>query len=1427
MTNFFLLPEHVDTSTVDTADLVRRIEAGEVVLDWAKVSTLDHETGRKLLVPFEGRYGEYGDALGIWKMPDEIESDVNWITGEGPKPVGAWVFLHSEESKYDDESGRHYEYTTSIPNGKQVAVGDQVVCMLVSRVASNDQRIFGVGKIVDIRPAPTEGRVQAIYEDYQQIDPPLTLEEIGGDPRGNPTNAINRISALVVTRVRVAADGPRGAGNVPSSPEVERPGEGISIPEPCPLPDLSQPTPASVRDALHQLVSLDLLGPACGPEEELLQSPKNRYLVGRLAPKDDAIAPLADDDELDGAGEESGGGEGTAGRSRRVSNSLFSSSIGFTFAVSGDVEAIRVRVSWGSYDRVRSAVHFTDAGNPKMVWRRSARGGNPFDLTLEPRRLEKLSPDPESRDVRIEGIIRPIDSDGSKLITLFLSNEQVVSRDERLKDRKWIFQPEIEVAATDEESAVFVRRDGVEAFDPEDSDLEEEERALLGMVYRKQVEFAIGHGVAVAAEPAGDPWVDEEGWERATRIRTKVLPWHDVPSTRNPTNDELLDEFPGFPGFELDMGQLATLPQEELISALSELPTMYGRWIDNLRTQLEQGQKPDLDHHLPAVDIVLERAEKVRLRLEEGVELLKSDDLVLKAFRFTNKAMRLQRLRSVFALRRRRGEDVEFEKIEAEEATEWRTFQLAFLLLNIPTIAQLDHARRNNEMAAYADLLWFPTGGGKTEAYLGVAAFAVAVRRLQGDLGGYQSDGGVSVIMRYTLRLLTLQQFQRTSTLVCAMESLRLSDNDPVEGTPWGNEPFRIGLWVGNNATPATTNSAGAWVNQNRQTTTWQAGVGNSSPLQLTNCPWCGHKLSPDHVKVDRSEARTKVLCREVDCDFNARNSANEGIPVLTVDEEIYRLLPTFLLATVDKFAQMPMRSDIQTLFGRVTGRCERHGWLSAERFCEGNHHPRGSLPRSEYHAPPRQGLRPPDLIIQDELHLISGPLGTLVGLYETAIDRLCTWENDGEVVRAKVIASTATIRRAPEQVHRLFCRQVEVFPPVGLEATDNFFSRQAKPTVDEPGRRYLGVCAPGASRVAVLIRTYVALLTASEWLWNNIDESHQDLVDPYKTILGYFNSLRELGGMNRRVEDDVATRAFRVERPDRPGLAQRKIYPESTVQELTSRIPSSRIPEILDRLEAQFTDSDDGHENPLDVVLATNMVSVGVDVQRLGLMVVSGQPKTTAEYIQATSRVGRSIERPGLVVTALNWARPRDLSHYEHFVHSHSVFHRYVEALSVTPFAPRALDRGLTGVLAALVRLSETGYSHNHGAGLVTGAGQFPEVIQTIKDRAMNTARTEQERSELELAVEQAMSGTLDEWAAKAEVPDRRLGYTKPRRPDDVTVPLLTRAGTKSWSLFTVPNSMREVEPQVGLVVREGEMNEDIPDWQFDTPGDTEGLGE
>ena len=815
----------------------------------------------------------------------------------------------------------------------------------------------------------------------------------------------------------------------------------------------------------------------------------------------------------------------------------------------------------------------------------------------------------------------------------------------------------------------------------------------------------------------------------------------------------------------------------------------YGAWIAGQRERARTGVD-GLDGNEATSAEILAEAEASLVRIAEGIDLLSNDPRACEAFRFANLAMADQRVHGLWAEHRRREGTEPFSAFDVPKNHQWRPFQLAFLLLSMPAIADPRHPDRGESASARCDLLWFPTGGGKTEAYLGLAAFTMAMRRLQGPLGGRRADAGVAVLMRYTLRVLTLQQFQRAAALMCACETLRRAD--PAQ---WGDEPFRIGLWVGQATTPNTVEQAHEAIRN--QHGDGYVRTGGGRPDQLAACPWCGCELRPGRdIRVETYEkgrARVLTYCSDPTgaCEFSPAKSPGEGIPVMTVDEEIYRRLPSMLIATVDKFAQLPWNGATQALFGTVDGRCERHGFRVSGLKDADSHAQKGTLPRART---VERGtlLRPPDLIIQDELHLISGPLGTLVGLYETAVDLLCTWELDGTRVRPKVVASTATIRQAREQVHALFLREVAVFPPQGLDAEDSFFSRERAASDEDYGRLYLGVCAPGRKQKVALIRTYFAFLAAGQRLF----EKYGHHADPWMSLVGYFGSIRELAGMRRACEDDVRNRLRRAEEH---GLTRRQIGPGS-IEELTSRLSAGEIPRLLDRMERGFPAPPKG-VRPLDVLLATNMISVGVDIRRLGLMVTAGQPKSTAEYIQATSRVGRST--PGVVCTVFNWARPRDLSHYTRFEHYHDCFYRHVEPLSVTPFAKRSLDRGLSALLAALVRLSDVETSANGDAQNVRPDGDLARfVVDAIVRRAGGVDGSQAVVDDVRAMLEQR----LDAWRSEADLKLTglsRLGYQTAK--DSTTIGLLRNPGTDPWTLFTTLNSLRDVEPSAGLILRDG----------------------
>jgi hypothetical protein len=1145
------------------------------------------------------------------------------------------------------------------------------------------------------------------------------------------------------------------------------------------------PPGAAIRDELAELVRRDLVGPADPAEEFVIDyrrravSLRDHYPVGCLAPAGVLINP-AEQESLAEEGDPSADDEAGSEPAAPAAPSFYPSSMGFSFAVEAAVDTLLVEAEWGRYVRDNATIPLDDGSRPP-VWRREQRGGVRA-VTLVEGEIAPFPIDREQPEIVVRGRVRQ--HDGQWVVSLFLVN--TIDPNGKPRNATWIFQCGLKVRGVDPGSAPFRPRE-LPLPDERSSGEAIRELRALAMRYRHAPAFAVGHGVGVRVTTSDDDPT------RAVEITTDPMPWYDMPATdaTRPTDDARLAPV------ELGMAALAEAPPERLRAMLEPIAAAYEAWIDQQAKQVTVD--PTLDRFRVDAELALAECRVAAARIREGIEVLcdPADPEPLAAFRFANRAMRLQRLHTLAAAARRKdpGLDLAAALATAEEAAPpaWRLFQLAFLLMGLPALADPTHPNRRPE-TGLLDLLWFPTGGGKTEAYLGLAAFAMAIRRRKSTFGGRYAADGVAVLMRYTLRLLTVQQFQRAAALICACEVLRRE-----APATWGETPFRLGLWVGGGVTPNATDEAHEAVTRARgQAKGRPASGGQGSPHQLTNCPWCGTALTEDkNIDVDTVRSRTVVSCgdRTGRCPFVLRHSSGEGLPVLLVDEEIYRLLPAFVIATVDKFAQLPWRGSVQALFGKVIKRCERHGYRTPETpGCDADSHAasgRHPAARSE-----RVGaLRPPDLIIQDELHLISGPLGSLVGLYETVIDELATWQPDlpgARPVRPMVIASTATVRGAAAQARGVFSRKLAIFPPPAIDSRNSFFAR-TRPTSELPGRRYVGVCAHGRKFKALLIRLYVAGMAGAQLLHRRYGGTAA--TDAYMTLVGYFGSLRELGGMRRVVDDDVATRLYDA---GLLGLARRD---KPDVAELTSRLHSSEIPEILRRLEVPVP-VDRGTKAPetlpVDVLMATNMISVGVDISRLGLMVVANQPKSAAEYIQATSRVGRAA--PGLVFTAFNWARPRDLSHYETFEHFHATAYRHVEALSVTPFADRALDRGLTAVLASLVRQHDATWNANQDAEHVDR--HSPEVAALV-DAIVERAATVTGESATADRVRARLDRTLDQWAERAATKYERLGYRESR--DGRTVGLLREPDAGPWAEWTCPTSLRNVEPSIRLLLSSG----------------------
>lgn len=1021
-------------------------------------------------------------------------------------------------------------------------------------------------------------------------------------------------------------------------------------------------THRDIRSYLVEELKKDLVGPY-SLDEELTEGPTSFYLTGILFPADTDIDPEEDKDAGEAADEE----DDEIDTGTLMSTATNPSSIGLTFSTSGE-ETLSVKI--------RVAIYLEDKQeNGPSIWRRHLLPINPVILEVSKAYTDTI---PVAtglalfRRVRVRG--------EQRIVTLSLLNTHRVSSSTRL-DPYCFFQPEIIVESVDPDKPVFIAHRGREGgyIDPD--------RIQNELLYRHAPEYAVGHGCGVE-------WDARDG-EPATQLRTSVIPSYELLQL----TPEPREHFRA-----LEMYFLSTASGEELINGLEALSALYRGWLHDLKldevpANLQETARQNIQD-----------CEVVARRIEQGIRLIKEDEQVREAFQLANRAMLIQRSRVTWL---KMPVDKRPPAPVLDDAHKWRPFQLGFILLCLPSIANPENPERQ-----VVDLLWFPTGGGKTEAYLGLTAFTIFLRRLRG--AGRKVTAGVTVLMRYTLRLLTIQQFQRASTLIMACETIRRQSKGKL-----GEDEINIGLWVGGAATPNKLSQAKTALEQILQ----GERVLEGNPYQIHSCPWCGTPITPRHYRIG---VTLVIQCPNEGCEFAT------ALPLYLVDEDIYRRRPSLLIGTVDKFARLPWLAEAGAIFGRPDGE-----------------------------------TLPPELIIQDELHLISGPLGSLVGLYETAIDRLCMLNG----VPPKIIASTATIRRAAEQSRALFNRSLSQFPPPALDARDNFFAWQISPEV-RPGRLYVGVHAPGKSMKTALLRIYAVLL-------QRIFEHSADpaMRDPYWTLVGYFNSLRELGSALRLVEDDVRDRMKLL--ASRAGEKQRYI---NYYRELNSRIGSDEIPEILDHMEKNIND-----HSAIDVLLATNMISVGMDIDRLGLMVVNGQPKMTSEYIQATSRIGRRY--PGLVVTLYNWTRPRDRSHYERFVPYHSSIYSQVEPTSVTPYSNRARDRGLHGVFITLMRHLYPDLNPEHAARNFDP--RSPDVNKVIEAILARVA----EIDPVEVAeVRQELEYIRSRWAelTKADKLTYGRSYKNPALPH-LMDPVEEVHGADILSFPTL-NSLRDVEGECGI---------------------------
>jgi len=1130
----------------------------------------------------------------------------------------------------------------------------------------------------------------------------LRAELVGPSPAGDEIDVTGEISFQDAK----SSYGPwrqksSGEEILQRDPPVKRYGVGVLYP-------LGTPLEVSREDGVA--IPTEMTGGSPIAEEE-----KPRHLISEEAQKQiEEIAkrsglgadPEPDDFDLSSA------------------NSYRPSTMAVTFfAEFPDSSTLTVDVTGGRYRRKQISVQ----GQDRIWWLRQAvklRATFQSEALLSSserlvRPQQTTAEGAEGLSLSVEAFSRPA-GNGRALVTVSLINRSQGSA----TDEQCLFQSRFEVAvrAPDGRLCVFPYPEGPATR----LDAEEESIRLL---YRDSQTFAIGHGCAA-------DWRTDEAAERAAIVSAEALPAFETASITPEVTR------PDGSAVAVPMNCLAGLVSGDDGSlTINELVSLYRSWID-AREKSIPGLPPNYQgparRHMAACRTTLSR-------MEFGLRFIQTDPVAAEAFRLTNHAILLQQLRTRREARKARFDPALRRVVFDEPITSpdplhpptdrgsWRPFQIAFLLAALQS--SVDQRATDRETV---ELIWFPTGGGKTEAYLALAAFAMFYRRLQDS-----SHSGVDALMRYTLRLLTAQQFQRASALLCAMEVLRRKQPEKL-----GQVAFSIGIWLGSNTTPNRRDDARSVLKALQRGDQYA-----ENKFILTKCPWCSAQIGPLPRSKNLPKAAPRVLgyeqrgstvalhCSDSSCDFI------DKLPVYVIDEDIYEFRPSLVIGTVDKFAMLAWKPESRALFGLAADGTR----LSA----------------------------PPGLIIQDELHLISGPLGSMVGLYESVIEELCTDRSHEPPTRPKIISSTATIRRYAEQIRALYARDaVALFPPPGLDAGDSFFARYARNQDGTlaHGRTYVGVHGPGLGSVQTAqVRSFAALLQAPVVL--SAEER-----DPWWTLMMFFNSLRELGTSLSLYQSDIPDYLRVIQ--NRLGFDFSSLRRLRRLLELTGRLRSDEVPAAIEALEVPTTSS----ALPIDACLASNIIEVGIDIDRLSLMAVFGQPKTTSQYIQVTGRVGRRWwERPGLIVTIYSPSKPRDRSHFEQFRSYHERLYAQVEPTSVTPFSPPVLDRALHAVITSYVR---------QDGDRAAADSPYPVPVPLI-DRFRDLLR---ERVQV---VDDDESGTLERVFEKRLSEWKRWKRTRwDGQPSGADAPLLREAGeyapgaiaSLSWP---TPTSLRNVDAE------------------------------
>ena len=954
------------------------------------------------------------------------------------------------------------------------------------------------------------------------------------------------------------------------------------------------------------------------------------------------------------------------------------------------------------------------------------------------------------------------------------------------------------------------------------SDVNKEEDRLK-FLYRNVKDYGVGHLCSV-------DW-DRTGTNPA-KVWSEFLPTQDVPDVEfTPRNkrarwiEDRIDAEQIVPPPFLDnnnslnlhyLSTFSSIENSQVVSALTEFIDKYQQWINLLPDK----EGDDARYHEFAMH-TRRQCQKDCDRMRDNINGILGDDNKMLSFRLMNSAMLMQMWHNKDNYNQITTEIQPNFYSDKGTHFNWRPFQLAFILLNMDGIVGKDEELNLDQRNEIVDLVWFPTGGGKTEAYLGIIALTIINRRRN---YGAQA-GGTTAIMRYTLRLLATQQFERALKLILALDQIRIWGNDNhYPQYNLGTDAVSIGLFVGKSSLPNSyqelDKAAKLWNNRNNPNH-------QHTNIPIDKCPWCGAALAWT-PRCGGANYRYRTYRYQFNCQNDVCTFNRHRFPVQLCDEQVYSDPPTLLFGTVDKFAQLArkvstLRNSIDKDSRRLFGGGDGIDYLT------------------------------PDLIIQDELHLLLGPLGSAVSLFEAAIDQLCTRiitiNNSIVKVRPKIISSTATTRNTELQIRALYDRSINIFPKSGVDCDDSFFAfykrKQVGDTIEWISkRRYKGVMPTGRTqmlmqlRLAAILFVHRAKFEKLYWQEGINDNEYNSAADNYFTIISYFNSLKEVGKTDAQYPYEFTKYLQRLylRVMGHCGILDCLYADENTLtkEELTGRLTGPQVVSTLDRVQRPFDVTRRlPHLNnnvvvpgflPPDYILATNMISVGIDVDRFNTIIMNSMPRNVAEYIQASSRVARKYK--GLVLTSHNPYRVRDVSHFEKFREFHEKMYYYVDPISITPFSSKAVNKYLPLYLATIVRHKFNNLQNNRTDAtniINTTLVDRDMLVKKIKSYFLERKNHNQiyansihdvelgERlnnlltDEMESIVEQFVDNAFRQWADLANGAD--LWYHNDNPMEVHNHILFTETedydDTRCDSYWTVPNSLRIVEPEAVLKIQ------------------------